>query len=397
MKEEPTSRRLETEAVHGGERRPYPCSSLTVPIFQSATFVFEDFETYAAYSAHEQEHFEYARNVHPTQQWVERKLAALEGAEDALLFASGMAAITTSLLALLSQGDHMLVTNDAYKRTLYFCRNELPRFGIEATLVPVGDLEAIEAAIRPNTRWLLTECPTNPHLYVPDLPRLVERLHRHRVRVMVDSTFATPINLRPLEWGADLVLHSATKYLAGHNDVMAGVLLGSRRLVEEVREFHVNLGGIIDPHPTYLLVRGLKTLALRVQRQNETALELARRLEAHPAVERVFYPLLPSHPHYEVARRLLKGGGGVVSFELKGGLEAARRFFNALKICLLANSLGGVETLLTHPYTQVGQDQPPEELEALGITPGLIRLAVGIEHLEDLWADLEAGLRAALG
>ena len=379
-----------TRAVHAGQQGPEAHSAITSPIQCTATYVFRD-------TAELHDHFqgritreEYGRYGNPTVQTAERKLAQLEGAQDAALFSSGMAAITTTLWAMLRAGSHVVMTNDCYRRTRQFVTTVLERFGVEATLVPPDDYEAIEAAIRPGrTKLLMAESPTNPYLRVADLERLVAICKRHRgVKLMVDSTFATPINQRPLEFGVDLVTHSCTKYMGGHNDLLAGCICGSEALVGAIREFRGITGATLDAHSGYLLIRGLKTLSLRVTRQNASALELARWLEAHPKVEAVYYPGLESHPEHEVAKAQMRGYGGVISYRVKGGVEEVSRFIDGCNVAQIGPSLGGVETLIEQPALMSFYELTTEQREAIGIHDNLVRMAVGIEDLEDLRHDL---------
>ncbi len=382
---------LSTRAVHEGEDRQKYAGSLIHPIAQTATYVFETVGEFEAFKAGHSRSFEYGRYGNPTQAVAERKIAALEGAESGLLFGSGMSAVTTALLAMLRSGEHMVILGDCYRMTVRFCHS-LAKFGVQATSVAAWDWEGLERAMRAETRVLLTESPTNPHLRVADLARLVETGRRHGAKVIVDSTFATPVNLRPLEYGVDLVVHSATKYLGGHNDLVAGGVFGSRAVVDSVRELQRINGAIVDPFTAFLLIRGLKTLALRVERQNASALALATALERHPRIRRVHYPGLANHPDHEVARRQMTGFGGVVSFEVDGDLEATRRVVDALRIPYLAPSLGGVESLATHPATMSYYDLTREERLRAGILDELVRYAVGIEDVADLIGDLEQAL-----
>ena len=384
-----------TRAIHAGEERRRYADSITTPIIQAATYTFADTKDIEAYTKGGKERFEYGRYGNPTEKIAMRRLADLEGAEDAVVCSSGMSAITTTLLTLLKSGDHMVITDDAYKKTLEFCNSYIQRFGIECTVVPFGDYDALDRAVRTNTRLILSESPTNPYLNIFDLERLREIAQKHGVLTLIDSTFATPYNQRPLEWGVDLVIHSCTKYLAGHNDILAGAVLGRKELIEEIRKLHKAMGGVIDPHCCYLLLRGMKTFALRVERQNETAQRVAEHLEAHPMVKHVYYPGLPSHPHYEIAKAQMTGFGGVVSFDIRGTLAAAKRFLDNLQLCFIAPSLGGVETLLTHPALVSYYDTTREERYALGITDTLIRLAVGVEEADDIIADLDQALECA--
>lgn len=382
-----------TTSVHAGEGRQRYADSITTPIFQTATYVFQNSKDIEDYTKHGKARFEYGRYGNPTEQVASRRLAALEGAEDCALFGSGMSAITTSILALVQSGDHIVITDDAYKKTLEFCSSYLQRFGVGCTIVPFGDYKALEDAITPKTRFIFSESPTNPYLNIFDLERLTHIAKKHRVLTLIDSTFATPYNQRPLEFGVDLVLHSCTKYLAGHNDLLAGAVLGRTELIETIRTLHKAIGGVIDPHCCYLLLRGLKTFPLRVERQNSTALEIARFLEKHPRIKRVYYPGLESHPHHEIAVRQMEGFGGVVTFEIKGTLHTAKRFLDSLRLCFIGPSLGGVETLITHPATVTYYDRTRKERYALGITDTLIRLAVGVEDCQDLIKDLDQALR----
>jgi len=396
MKEEP-KHTLFTQAVHAGEEKRKPYHSLTTPIVQTSTYVFENT---AALIAHMErkiatqplERGEYGRYGNPTQYTAEQKLAQLEGGEAALLFDSGMSAITTTLVTLLSSGSHLILTDDCYRRTREFCLSFLQRFGIAATLVPMGDYPAMEAAIRDNTALIFSEMPTNPYLRVLDLSRVVEIARRHGLKTVVDSTFATPCNLRPLSFGADLVIHSATKYLGGHNDLLAGVVVGAQPLVAAIRETQGMLGGVIDPHNAYLLLRGLKTLAIRVAKQNDNGMQVARFLEDHPYIRKVYYPGLSSHPDHELACRQMSGFGGVVSFELEGGLEETSAFIDALRIPFIGPSLGGVESIVEQPALMSHFTLDAEERRALGIKDELVRYALGIEDAEDLIADLKQAL-----
>ena len=389
---------LSTRAVHAGEARDKPHHALTVPIVQSSTFTFADtadlVEHMQAHLNGGTERVEYGRYGNPTVAAVERKLADLDSGEAALLFSSGMAAVTTTLFSLLSAGAHVVMTDDCYRRTRQFVTQFLARYDVQATQVPVGDYEVLEGAIRPNTRLVLSESPTNPYLRVVDVPRLVEIARRHGLKTVIDSTFATPINQRPLEFGVDLVIHSATKYLGGHNDLLAGVVVGSRKMIGDLRETQGMMGAICDPNAAYLLLRGLKTLELRVLRHNETGLKVARFLEGHPKIRRVHYPGLPSHPNHSTARQQMSGFGGVVSFEVDADLETTGRFVDALRIPYIGPSLGGVESLVVHVAQATYYGLSSEERAAIGISDTLVRLAVGLEDAGDLIADLDQALAA---
>ena len=381
-----------TKAVHSGEIRYNEYGSITTPIVQSSTFIFKNTEEIRKLAEGVEGRFEYGRYGHPTQVAAEGKLAALEGAEDAVLFSSGMSAITTSLFAILKSGQHIIITDDAYKRTLDFCKACLDRFDIECTVVKMCDYDAMEKAIKPNTRVFFSESPTNPYLNIMDLERLMNIFRGRDILVISDSTFATPYNQRPLEYGIDIVTHSATKYLGGHNDLLGGVVLGRKELTTPIREYLKITGGVIDPHPSYLLIRGLKTFELRMKRHNESGQRVAEYLESHPKVKRVYYPGLASHPHHDVAKRQMKGFGGVVTFEVKDDVSYALEFMSRLKIISIGPSLGGVESLITHPATISYYNVPREERLALGIKDGLIRLAVGVENIEDIINDIDQAL-----
>ena len=386
-----------TLAVHGGEERRKPYDSITTPIVCSATYAFQDTAEIARYFEGELEREEYGRYGNPTVRAAERKIAALEGAEDCALFATGMAAVTTTMFELLKSGDHVILTSDCYRRTRQFVRAFLSRYGVAHTLVEPGDSAGLAAAVQPGkTRLIVSESPTNPYLRVADLGALAQVRDRFRgINLLIDSTFATPMNQRALELGADLSIQSCTKYLAGHNDVLAGAISGRAPLIAAIRDLRGVLGGNLDPHAAYLLVRGLKTLSLRVERQNRTALQVAQWLESQRGVLRVFYPGLPSHPDHAVAREQMKGFGGVVSFLLEGGLREASRFVDACKLATIAPSLGAVETLIEQPALMSYFELTTQEREAIGIHDSLIRLAVGIEDVEDLIADLSQALDAS--
>ncbi len=389
-------RGVSTDCVHAGEDRIKPYDSITTPIIQASTFVFKDSEEIRQYTQKEHFRYEYGRYGNPTQRAAERKLAHLEGAESAVLFASGMSAIINTLLAMLKAGDHMIITDDAYGKTLSFVKSWLPQWGIDTTIVKMGDYEAIEKAVRPNTRIFFSESPTNPYLNIMDFSRIREIKGRHPdLFVVSDSTFATPYNQRPLDLGADIVIHSATKYLGGHNDILAGVVLGNKELVETVVNFQKIMGGVIDPHCAYLLIRGLKTFSLRMHRLNASGLLVARWLEAHPRIRRCYYPGLESHPQHTVANREMTGFGSVVTFELDGDLEASNRLLDNLKLCYIGPSLGGCETLITHPATVTYYNCTREERYELGILDNLFRLSVGLEDPEDIIEDLEEAIEAA--
>lgn len=386
---------IDTLAIHGAALRSgHAHDAMPTPIVCTATYSFTSTAELRDHFEGRVEREEYGRYGNPTVTSCERKLAALDGAEDAALFSSGMGAITTALFAMLKSGDHLVLTSDCYRRTRQFAQVTLAKFGITASLVPPNDLAALEAAIVPGkTKLVFTELPTNPYLRVVDVDAFAAVVRKHRgVKLLVDSTFATPVNLRPLEHGAHLAIHSCTKYLAGHNDVLAGSIAGSRALVGAVRELRGVLGGVLDPHAAFLVERGIKTLPLRVRQQNASGLAVARFLESHSGVREVFYPGLESHPEHALAARLLGGAGGVVSFRLKADLEATSRFIDACKLATLAPSLGGTETLIEQPALMSFYELSTEERLAIGVHEDLVRLSVGIESIDDIVADLEQAL-----
>jgi cystathionine gamma-synthase len=386
-----------TDTVHAGDPRVKPFDSVTQPIVQTSTYTFED--TRELVSMFEGTHTrpdreEYGRYGNPTVRAVELRVAALEGTEDSLLFSSGMAAIANALLALVHAGEHIVLFTEGYRRTLELVTGTLAGLGITHTVLEAGDLEALESAIRPETRVVLHESPTNPHLRCVDLDRLAQIAKKHRrVRTLVDATFATPINSRPASHGIDLVVQSATKYLAGHNDVLAGTLSGASSLISLARDLRGVLGAVCDPHAAFLVARGMKTLALRVERQNATGLALARYLERHPAVEKVYYPGLVSHRDHAIAAKQMRGFGGVVSFLVKGGRDAACCFVDTVKMARIAPSFGGVESLVEVPAVMSFFEMSPEERARVGIEEGLVRLSVGVEDAADVIADVDQALK----
>lgn len=385
--------RFATLAVHAG-RNPDPATgSLATPIYQTSTFVFPSAEEGARRFAGEADGYIYSRLGNPTQAVLEEKLAALEGGEAALALGSGMAAISAVLLGLLQAGDHALYGDAIYGSTHALLHQMLPRFGIAVSAVDASDPAAVRAAVRPNTRLMLLETPTNPTMKLADI-RAVATVTRERgVTLVCDNTFASPALQRPLELGADLVVHSATKYIGGHGDVIAGAIVGSAGMIRELRLTSLkDLGGVISPFDAWLLVRGLKTLDVRMERHCRNAQQIAEFLAGHPLIQQVYYPGLRSHPQYDLARRQMKAPGGILSFEVRGGLEAGRLLMNSLQLCRLAVSLGDVETLIQHPASMTHAVVPRADRLAMGLTDGLVRLSVGIEDVQDIIADLAQGL-----
>jgi cystathionine beta-lyase len=387
-------RRRETIAIHGPHEMKAQSAPVAVPIYQSSTFQMADMGKQA--EAEEQQMF-YTRLGNPTHRAAEEVIATLEGAEEARLFASGMAAITGALLCLLKAGDHIVCQRDIYGGTSEFMHDWLPRFGVEVTYVDVTRPEEFEQAMRPATRLLYLESPTNPTLKICDLERVAAIARKRGLPTFLDSTFCSPINSRPIEFGIDVVLHSATKYMGGHSDIIAGVVASSsREFMKRLRESRLLLGAAMDPHASWLLLRGLKTLAVRVERQNQTALKVAEFLEKHPAVKRVHYPMLASHPQHALAKKQMAGGGGLLSFDVAGTGADARRLVEALRLFTLAPSLGGVESLATLPVMTSHMHISAEDREKTGVTETLVRLAIGLEAAEDLMEDLQQALEKAV-
>lgn len=382
-------RGFSTKAVHAGEGRDPQTGTIITPIYQTSNFAFPSTQDLLAYMTEEREGYIYTRYGNPTLRAAEVKVTELEGVEDAAVFSSGMAAITTAMMSLASAGDHIVSTRDIYGGTYTLLNEVLPRFGVETSFVETTDIDAMEEAIRDETKAIFVESPTNPTLKVVDLARVARLGRRRGVRVVIDNTFATPYNQQPSRLGIDIIVHSATKYLGGHNDLTAGVVAGPKEFIKKVKDMLKVLGGVLDPHAAWLLLRGLKTLGLRVERQNLNGMRVAEYLESHPKVRRVHYPGLKSHPQHSLARRQMRSFGGVVSFEVDGDLETAIRFVDSVKMIFITPSLGGTETLITQPATTSHYRVAREERLKAGITDGLIRLSVGIEDPEDIIADLE--------
>jgi cystathionine gamma-synthase len=384
-----------TLAVHAGEERQKAVHSITDPIVCASTYTFPNSQAVIDYIEQKQDREEYGRYGNPAEKVVERKLAALEQGEEAILYASGMAAIVGLLMARLNSGDEVVFFDECYHRSREFCAKHLSRFGVVTRQVKACDYEAMAAAINPRTKLLISESPTNPHLSVVDLERFAELGRQHRVETLIDATLATPYNVRPLEYGVDYVLHSATKYLGGHNDLLAGVIIGRKESLECVRKLRGIMGAINSPHNIYLLERGLKTFELRMQRHNANGQAIAEYLAGHPRVEKVYYPGLPSHPYHEVARQQMKGYGGLVTFLVKNAdWRQTAAVVDAAKIARIAPSLGGVESLIEQPLIMSYYETPPDDRRRFGIPDNMIRLAAGIENTEDLIEDLRQALEA---
>src|SRR5215471_8407020 len=377
--------RIETKLIHAGEPEPRVMGAVSLPIFQTAMFEYGGEESY-----HD---IRYIRmNNSPNHLALHRKLAALENAEAGLVAASGMAAITTSLLTLLSAGDHLLAQKCLYGGTHDFLTKDFSGFGFEFDFIDGDDPDSWKHKLRPNTKAIYVEAMSNPLLQVSDLKAASAFAKEHGLVSLIDNTFASPINFRPAEWGFDVSLHSCTKYLNGHSDIVGGACIGRNDLIEKITHKLNHLGGSMDPHAAFLLYRGMKTLALRVKHQNESAIKVARFLEGQAAVDKVNYPGLESHPGHRIARELFDGFSGMLSFEITGGVDAAERFMHRAKLPIVAPSLGGVETLITRPATTSHSGMSREDRLALGITDSLIRVSIGIEATEDIIEDFDQAL-----
>jgi cystathionine beta-lyase/cystathionine gamma-synthase len=378
-------KRIETKLIHAGEPEPRIKGAVTIPIFQSAMFEYAGETNY-----HD---IKYIRlNNTPNHQALHKKLASLENAEAAVVAASGMAAISTSLLTMLHVGDHLLVQDCLYGGTHDLITQDFSSFGIAYDFIDGNDAASWKAKLRPNTRAIYVEAMTNPLLQVSDLKSVVEFAKANNIVSMIDNTFASPMNFRPPEWGFDLSIHSGTKYLNGHSDIVAGAVIGRANLIEKITHKLNHLGGSMDPHAAFLLYRGMKTLALRVRHQNESALKIAQFLEGHPSVMHVNYAGLESYKHHARARELFDGYGGVLSFEIKGGVTKADEFITRTILPIVAPSLGGIETLVTRPATTSHSGMSPEDRQRLGITDSLIRVSIGIEATEEIIEDFAQAL-----
>ncbi|MET1255996.1 trans-sulfuration enzyme family protein [Aliikangiella maris] len=381
-----------TKAVHAGTTDDPRTGAVGTPIYQTSTFLLDEDQYQSIEEGHARDRFIYTRYGNPNQWAVQQKIAALENAESALVFSSGMAAITAAVMALVDRGGHVVASNELYGGTHSLFNSDFPNWGMSTTYVDPKDFEAIEAAIQPNTQVLYFEALTNPLLKLTDLEKLVALGKKHNLRVIIDATFVTPISCRPLDWGVDLVVHSASKYLNGHSDLIAGVVVGSRKLVDMVWPKLLNFGGNLDPHASYLLERGLKTLSIRMKAHEESAYALAQYLENHKQIKQVIYPKLASYPDAELALKQLKLGGGMISFVVDGGDQAALNLLKHLKYVKSATSLGGVESLVSLPFNSSQASFTSSQREKMGIYPGCVRLSVGIEDPQDLINDFEQAL-----
>ncbi|AQS56793.1 cystathionine gamma-synthase family protein [Novibacillus thermophilus] len=386
------SARVGTQTVWGGEDEYLMQGATQVPVVHSVSYGYDDIDVWQDVALGKRPGHIYGRMSNPTVRVFEEKVRLLEGAEDACSFATGMAAISSTLFAFLSPGDRVVTIKDTYGGTNKIFIETLPRFNVDVALCDTTDHDMIEREIAKGCQLLYLESPTNPTMKVTDLERLAKAAHAAQALVVVDNTFATPINQLPLSLGADLVIHSATKYLGGHADALAGVVCGSHKLVKEVYHFREIHGAALDPMAAYLMLRGMKTLHLRVRQQNENAMHIAQFLEEQPLVEDVFYPGLASHDGHEIAKKQMSGFGGMLSFSLKGGIDSVRVFLPKLKYAHLAANLGAVETIAAPPRTSSHVENTLEERQAMGIPEGLIRYSVGIEDADDLIDDLKQAL-----
>ncbi|KAG8467375.1 hypothetical protein KFE25_000691 [Diacronema lutheri] len=386
-----------TVSVKGGE--PARASghmkssdAIAVPIVQTAAYTFKDSQQLIDFNEGRYPSYEYGRYGNPTVRAVEQKMMELEGAEDCLASTSGMYTAVSMMMALLPEGSRVITTTDCYRRTRQFLNTVINKMGVTNVVIPPGDLDALRCEVQRGAAMFFSESPSNPMLRCVDIPAASQICRAAGTILCIDGTFSTPYNQRPLDLGADIVIHSATKYLAGHHDVLAGVLAGRKDLVEQVRALHGVMGGVLDPHAAYLLLRGLKTLHLRVARQNASAEALARMLHAHPKVKKTIYPSLPHHPDHAYATAQARGFGGVVSFELHGGLHAGAMFTDTLQMPHIAPSLGGCDSLVEQPTIISYWNVPPDERNEIGIQDGLIRFACGVEETDDILADVARAL-----
>jgi methionine-gamma-lyase len=386
---------LDTILVHGSDVEE-PFGAAVTPIYQASTYKFKSAAHGAACFAGEDPGFIYTRIGNPTINALEKTLAQLENAAKCVVTSSGMAAVNTVYMAFLSAGDHIVSTDAVYGPSRVVIEKYWSRFGVEYSYIDTSNLENIKKAIRPNTKMLYIETPTNPTIAITDLKAAVEIAHQHNILVVVDNTFCSPILQRPLDLG-DVSLHSMTKFLNGHADIVAGAIMSKTEALDKIiRPTMINLGCCMDPTQAYMVIRGVKTLSLRVHKQQENAQIIAEWLEKHPAIASVSYPGLPSHPQYEIGKKQMEGPGSLISFELKGGCEAGEKLMNNIKLILLAVSLGGVESLMSHPASMTHSKMTKESRLAGGITDGLVRFAVGIENVNDIIADLDQALRKCI-
>jgi len=383
---------IETNIVHGGQHPDKVTGALSPPIYQTSTFAFRDADHGARLFRREEEGYVYTRFSNPTTDILSKKIALLESTEAGLIFASGQAAMFSTVATLAKSGDHIISDNTIYGGTFGLLKNIFPRFGIDITFVNSANTGELVEAVKANTKLIFIETPANPTLKILDIARCAETAHSKNIPLCVDNTFATPYLQRPIELGADIVIHSATKYFGGHGDIIGGVVVGKKEFISNVWINAKDVGATIAPFNSWLVLRGLKTLAVRMDRHCETAMKIAEYLENHGKVEKVYYPGLESHPGHELAKKQMRDFGGMVGFDVKGGKEAGKIVMNSVKLCIIAVSLGDVDTLIEHPASMTHSTYSDEELRGCGINPGYVRISVGLESTKDLIADLEQAL-----
>ena len=390
--------RIETKATHIGQEPDPLTGSIVAPIYQTSTFVFPSVEEGAARFKGERDGYIYTRLGNPTTSALERSVSALENGEKGLAFASGMAAISGVIMAIVSAGDHIVADECVYGCTFAFLTGILSKYGVDVDLVDCSDLAKVEEAIKPNTKIIYFETPANPILKMVDMEGVSKIAKEHGITTIVDNTFMSPVFQRPIEWGIDVVVHSATKFLGGHGDLIAGVAVGKKEFMDYVAgTTQKDIGGVLSPFDAWLILRGIKTLPVRMKAAQENAMAIARFLQEHKGVEKVYYPGLPSHPQHALAKKQMSGFGSMIACELKGGFEAGKTLMNSVKLCHLAVSLGETSTLVEHPASMTHSPMTPEARQAAGIADGLVRISVGIEHIDDLLADLGQALKKATG
>jgi methionine-gamma-lyase len=390
--------RLETKATHVGQGPEPYTGSIVTPIYQTSTFVFPSVEEGAARFSGESDGFIYTRIGNPTLAALEKCVSALENGEKAIAFASGMSAISSVVIAMVSAGDHIVADKCVYGSVYTLFDEVLTRFGVEVDFVDCSEPEQVERAVKPNTKLIYFESPANPVIKLVDIEAMVQIAKKHGIMTMMDNTFMSPVFQRPIEWGADVVVHSATKYLGGHGDLIGGIAVGSKGFMDHVAATtQKDLGGVLGPFDAWLILRGIRTLHVRMERHEYNAMKVAEFLENHPGVERVYYPGFESHPQHELAKKQMTGFGGMIAVELKGGFQAGKTLMDSVRLCHLAVSLGETSTLVQHPASMTHSVMTPEARQAAGISDGLIRVSVGLEHVDDIIADLSQALEKATG
>jgi methionine-gamma-lyase len=383
---------IESKIVHGGQHPDKETGALSPPIFQTSTFAFRDADHGARLFNQEESGYIYTRLSNPTIDLLAKKIALLESADAGVLFASGLSAVFNMVITLAQTGDHVVSDDTIYGGTFALFKTVMPRLGITVTFVNTADLDAVSRAVTNKTKLIFTETPANPTMKIVDVAACAAIAKKKGIMLCVDNTFATPYLQRPVELGADIVLHSMTKYFGGHGDIIGGAVAGSDDVMHRVWENAKEIGGCLSPFNAWLVLRGLKTLAVRMDRHCQSAQKIAEYLSRHDKIDRVYYPGLSSHPGHELAKKQMSGFGGMLGFDVKGGKEAGKVLMNSVKLCILAVSLGDVDSLIEHPASMTHSTYSDEELRACGITPGFVRLSVGLEHVDDIIADLQQAL-----